>query len=310
MAAALGALFPSPFLAVLMITELCSNLPKTYMETTIITTIPAMVSFAVFYTVGDMAYLPPLDPNYRLSEAWEFELIHCFYGFIIGIISGVLCLIQLIAVGVCKQMFIRLRTRCDSTRILSGTIIAPTVGGLIIGLIYWTLPMTVGDGNLVSGKIIGFSAMGNPLDDTLLVRCAFAKMFCLAISMNCGMIGGFIFPMLTVGIMFAAVAFSRYPDIPILLFVSCFIVGLPSGICPMPFTLLCLPVTLFFVGLEQTAPVFVCAITSYMVVCGSGLFAAIASRGIKKGVSQAEDSRDYDALGRKEKERLEAREFS
>ena len=103
--------------------------------------------------------------------------------------------------------------------------------------------MTVGDGNLVSMPIIGFTissiSQGTaPIDEDLLIRSAFAKMFCLAISMNCGMIGGFIFPMLTIGIMASAVAYQRYPDVPFLLFVSCFLSGIPSGVCPMPFTLL------------------------------------------------------------------------
>ena len=116
------------------------------------------------------------------------------------------------------------------------------------------------------------------MDRGLLLQSAFAKMLCLAISMNCGLIGGFIFPMLTIGIMAACVAYQIYPDIPLLLFAGCFLAGIPSGVCPMPITLIALPCTLFFIGLEQTAPIFIAATTSYCVVVGSGIFATLQSR--------------------------------
>jgi H+/Cl- antiporter ClcA len=267
MTAALGSLFPTPFQAVLMVIESCAVLPRPFMESTAAGAFPAIVSFAVFYTLSDIAYLKHLEPQYGLSENWEFELVHVFYGLIIGIISGCLCLVQLLAVGICKQLFIRLRTRCDATGFLSGTIIAPGVGGLIIGksnlkivlplqytiitslflstkgLLYWTLPMTIGDGNLVSAPIIGHTIKsdltGTPdINQTLLIQSAFGKMLALAISLNCGMIGGFVFPMLTIGVMSATVCHQRYPDIPYLLFISCFMSGIPSGICPMPITML------------------------------------------------------------------------
>ena len=133
MAAALGSLFPSPFLAVLMIKELCISTPKPYMETTVIASIAAIASFSVFYSISGYAYLEALVPKYELSMVWEFELVHCYYGWVIGLLSGCLCLFELLAIGICKQIFIRLKTRCDSVNFLSGTIIAPTVGGLIIG---------------------------------------------------------------------------------------------------------------------------------------------------------------------------------
>lgn len=278
MGAALGALFPSPFLGVLLICELCIQLPKSYMECLTVLSVPAIVSFAVFYSLGPEAYLPSLDANYFLSSSWEFELFHCWYGLMIGIISGCVCLLQLLSVGICKQLFVRLRQRLDGTKFLSGTILAPTVGGLILGLINYTLPLTVGNGNLVSGPLIKNAAMNIHMDQGLLLQSAFAKMFCLAISMNCGLIGGFIFPMLTVGIMAACVGYQLYPDIPFLLFCGCFLAGIPSGVCPMPITLIALPCTLFFIGLEQTAPIFIAATTSYCIVVGSGVFAALQSR--------------------------------
>ena len=298
MAGALGALFPSPFLAVLLLSELCMNLPKSYMEVLTVLSVPAIISFAMFYSIGPLAYLPTLEAVYGLSELWEFELIHCLYGFIIGAISGFICLLQLISVGVCKQVFVRLRQRCDATKFISGTIISPAIGGLVLGLIYYTLPLTVGDGNLVSAPLIKQAAYKHHIDEALLLQSAFAKMLCLAVSMNCGMIGGFIFPMLTNGIIAAVIAYQRHPDVPFLLLISCFMAGIPSGVCPMPITLMALPACLFFVGLEQTAPIFIASITSYLVVVGSGVFKAIQTRAQagRASMSEEPDEAQYDAF--------------
>jgi hypothetical protein len=51
-------------------------------------------------------------------------------------------------------------------------------------------------------------------------------------------------------------------------------------------------VVLFFIGLEQTSVVFVAGVSSYMVVCGSGLFAAIASRGVARKKQLSPDEQD------------------
>ena len=56
-------------------------------------------------------------------------------------------------------------------------------------------------------------------------------------------------------------------------------------------------------GLEQTAPVFISCISSYMLVCGSGLFAAIATRGIAAQKDETADNDDnsdpYSAIPKK-----------
>ena len=48
MAAALATLFPSPLLAALTIIEL-GVMPKTYMECTVLMSITAFISFAIYY---------------------------------------------------------------------------------------------------------------------------------------------------------------------------------------------------------------------------------------------------------------------
>lgn len=136
--------------------------------------------------------------------------------------------------------------------------------------------MTVGNGNQTLKSLIRLSP-DLPLD--LLMSTAFARMFNLGVSMNCGFIGGFIFPMFTIGVIVGVMAHNQYPDVPLGLTVACFLAGVPSGICPMPFTMLGIACFIFFLGLTQTVPVFISCIVAYTVFTGLGIFGALTSRG-------------------------------
>jgi len=60
--------------------------------------------------------------------------------------------------------------------------------------------------------------------------------------------------------------------------IGCWMPAISAGICPMPITLTLLSLFVFNFGLYQTAPIFIATITSYTLVCGSGLFGALAAR--------------------------------
>ena len=167
MSAALGALFPSPWLAVMLIGELSPQLPKSYMETYTVMAVGAIVSWSIYTSLVEKTYLHEIPKSLKLTIFWDFEMWNLGTGLICGILSGFLCVTQLIAIGITKQIFVRLKKKCAALSI-PGTIIAPTIGGLIIGLINMALPLTVGDGNLVVTSIINFT-YGNLLSRNLLL---------------------------------------------------------------------------------------------------------------------------------------------
>jgi hypothetical protein len=96
-------------------------------------------------------------------------------------------------------------------------------------------------------------------------------MFLLGISMNCGFIGGIIFPFLTIGIISGAIMCINYPGLPVGLCLGTFMISVSCGIVPMPFTFTALSCFVFFFGLYQTVPIFVSSFVSYSLICGSGL---------------------------------------
>ena len=165
------------------------------------------------------------------------------------------------------------------------------------------LPLTVGDGNMVLQKVIEYGAKwgkppqtqtfpptlnfnddgndDNTLSPNLIICSAFAKMFVLGCSLNSGFIGGFVFPTILVGVMAGVVCYQQFSYIPIGMCVSCFMSALPAGICPMPFTLAALAIFTQYNGLYQTVPIYIATITSYTIVCGSGIFSFLQKRGLK-----------------------------
>jgi H+/Cl- antiporter ClcA len=182
-----------------------------------------------------------------------------------------------------------------------------------IGTVNWALPATVGNGNLIFDWIIKFGINGG-ITQKLLLCTAFSRMFLLGVSMNCGFVGGIIFPYLTMGLISGAIMAVNYPGIPVGLCLGTFMISIACGIVPMPFTFTALSCFVFFFGLYQTVPIFVASLTAYIVVCGSGLFKRLAKNAqppkndnaSSKQGSMADESKESDSVHSKQ----EADEFA
>jgi H+/Cl- antiporter ClcA len=168
-------------------------------------------------------------------------------------------------------------------------VLPPTIGGVVIGAVNWVLPATVGNGHLTTPWVLKYGPTGD-ITQKLLISCAFARAFLLAISMNCGFIGGFVFPMLSMGAIAGTVANLQYPELPLGLTVGCFMFALPCGIVPLPFTFTALGCFLFFFGLYETVPIFVSILVSYLLVCGTGIFQRLRSGKKQEGGDDAKPS--------------------
>jgi len=250
MAAAFGALFPTPVLGVLLLYEL-GQPPKSFMESVLTLSVGSIIAFAIYYRFSDNMYLERLaSTGVVLSLEWEFELENCITGLIFGVVSAGLCVVAVLMIGVCRQLFNRIRDRMDE-RGLPGTIIAPLIGGLVVGSISYVLPLTIGDGNMTLAPIIRQTFLQVQSDNDgivleepyitshLLICSIFAKMFCIGVSMNCGFVGGFVFPLITIGAMAGSVASLLNPSQPIGLCIGAFMSAVPAGICPMVSLVVC-----------------------------------------------------------------------
>ena len=70
----------------------------------------------------------------------------------------------------------------------------------------------------------------------------------------------------------------------------------------MPFTLACLAIFTQYNGLYQTIPIYMATITSYTLVCGSGVFSAMQRRAMKQQQQQKLSESDKAAALQQEEE--------
>eukprot|EP00981_Chlorochromonas_danica_P009936 scaffold2913_cov181-Ochromonas_danica.AAC.30 len=308
MAAPLGALFPSPMLGALMMHEL-GEPPKHFMESTIILSIAACLCFAVYYELIGVSYLDFSGTNQiLLSDEWIYKGYEDWQlgtGVVIGIMSAILCTTVMLFIGICKQVFFRVRERLAHNSFLR-EVVPPTLGGLCIGFTNWALPGTIGNGSVFLHYFIkyGASTADDAMSPKLLLCTGFARAFLLGVSMNCGFVGGIIFPFITMGIIAGAYMYKFYSWMPKLLCLATFMVSLPCGVVPLPFTFACLSVFVFFLGPYQTVPIFVSCFVSYSLLTGSGLLQSLVNRQNKsnKGKDGADPEVDEKAKAQAQKE--------
>ena len=112
--------------------------------------------------------------------------------------------------------------------------------------------------------------------------------------MNCGFVGGFVMPMISMGLITGVLCHKQYDDIPLGMAVSCFLAAVPSAICPIPYTMMGVSCFVFFLGLQQTVPVFISCVVAYMCLTGIGVLGALQERANKnKAPAEEDDVKDF-----------------
>lgn len=120
------------------------------------------------------------------------------------------------------------------------------------------------------------------LPQWLYIQSGFARMALLAISMNCGFIGGLGYPIITMGFIAATVSILKFPSIPPALFLSCWMAAAPLGLIPMPYTFTVLSCLTFQLNAYQSAVVFVSALSSYLIMSGSGIISTLQKGSLER----------------------------
>jgi len=126
----------------------------------------------------------------------------------------------------------------------------------------------------------------------------FARMVLLGVSMNSGFVGGVVFPLLTIGMIAGAVLSQMYPSLPVSLCESIFMVSIACGFVPLPITFTLLSAFIFFLGAYQSIPIFVAVLTSYMIVCGTGLIGTL--KRFAKGCTKHRRAQQHSILNESE----------
>jgi H+/Cl- antiporter ClcA len=140
MACVLGVIFPSPMLGMTLVLELASP-PKSYMEHIIVLSVPAVITFSIYYALAPRTgFIDLVKYNYigaDWSNAGGLKDTMIITAFLIGVVSAALSLLQMFFFGLVKQIFKRIQSRLPNK--LLKTIVPPVIGGIIIGTVNWAV---------------------------------------------------------------------------------------------------------------------------------------------------------------------------
>ncbi|MGI9646496.1 MAG: chloride channel protein [Ilumatobacteraceae bacterium] len=252
MSGSFGGLFAAPFLSTMLVSEAGAMGPVAYTTLMIPSILAATLGFLITFVVGGQVFL-----DVYVVEPFEVEV----WDFIVAVPLGMFG--ALLAVGVGLTMMVTKRVSAPMVR---HGIARSTIGGLLLGLIAFTLPLTLFSGSEQLGVAI---ADAETLGAGLLFAVVIAKMLALALSVSTGFIGGVIFPMIFIGGTAGVALHQMFPDLPEALAVSCLFVAVPAASARIPFTMLVLAAISLTLGSPAAgAPAGLAGVVSYVLVSG------------------------------------------
>ncbi len=160
MAAAMGSLFASPVLSVLLLIELSTFHQSRYMEMTVLMFVSACISFVIYQSLantGQYFIQPVIGPKQTASLMIGYDVKMYAEAIPLGILSGVVGIVVLMTQAVAQRAVLMLQTvlRCGSPKSKVSMLVTPLIGGLLLGAIGIYQPLTIGDGAVPLELIVG-----------------------------------------------------------------------------------------------------------------------------------------------------------
>ncbi len=256
-----GGAFTSPGLGTLIVSELAPTPKDRYIESILPQLIAATVAFAVFFGAVGTTFL-----NSFAVPVDDFASWHLLVGAGLGIASSVIMIVFVIIVKLIQRVAAK----------LANPYVRGAVGGALVGLIAFALPLTIGAGNDQLTTVIDESAS---ISIWLLVAVLVGKMLAMAISLATGFIGGNVLPMLFVGGTAGVVAHLMFPDIPYAIAVGSMLAAVPGATIKAPIGLTFIAVLAVGLGPLTAAPVIVAVAVAYLTT--STVVALIKARRVE-----------------------------
>jgi H+/Cl- antiporter ClcA len=252
--AAYAGLFSSPFVVLLLLLESAHVQSILYYGTLLIAGLSAAVGFGLFYFLGGETFSSLLG---LLSlPTYDLRLWHLGAGILLGVLAAPIGLI----LPVMMKILGRLVAPLNGKPIVRGVL-----GGFLLGLLAFALPITIGLG---TEGMVTVSQQAAEIGIALLFVFALAKMLALSGALAFGFIGGPIFPLLFVGTTVGSILYLLFPQLPLALAIGCMTVAVPAAIVPIPLTLAAIGIVIIGLSPTDALPVVLAALVSFSLVRG------------------------------------------
>jgi H+/Cl- antiporter ClcA len=260
--AVFGGILTAPFLSSILVME--GRIPVmlgsreaqvSYWTVLLPSIIASSIGFTIFVAIGGQALLDV----YRLPS-YEFEVWHMGIGVLLGVVGAALSLLVVISARVIARLTASMRSQ---------PILKATMGGAVLGVLAFALPLTLFSGAEQLGIVINDSAK---LGASLIIATMLGKMLAMTVSLGTGFVGGTIFPSLFIGGAAGVGIFELGVDLPEALVVSCLLAAVPAAMVGLPFTFIIIAVLTVGIGGAQAAPAGLAVVTAYLCMTGVRLF--------------------------------------
>lgn len=171
-----GAAFTSPILGAFLVSELAPTPRQRYAAAIMPQLIAATVGFVIFYAVAGRTFLG----IYELPP-YDFEIVDMAIAVALGVLAAVVMAVFVGVIALVRRV----------TRLVSNVYVLGLVGGGVIGLIAFSLPLTLGAGQSQLDTVVEDAST---FSIGLLVVVLVAKMAAMALSLAVGFMGGNVFP--------------------------------------------------------------------------------------------------------------------
>ncbi len=246
MAATMGAAFTSPFFAAILTSELSPTQKRSYVAAFIPALFAATIGYIIYFGVTGTTMLG----SYGLPP-YEYKYAH----LLIGALLGVLAAFILILLALIKKLV------SAAFSIIPNSFVSGAIGGALVGLISFALPLAANSGNSQLGTILQNSTLYGA---AFLVAIIIAKMLALSLSQVSGFLGGFVFPLIFIGGTAGVLVNNIFPDIPIALAVGCMLASVAGAILNAPVSLILIAAGTVLIAPSALVPICIAVVTSHL----------------------------------------------
>ena len=248
MAGGMGAAFTAPLFATILASELAPTAKRNYVAAFIPELFAATVGYVIYFGVTGSTILD----SYALP-AYGFEVIH----LPISILLGILAALILVLFALIKKLVAAAFT------FIPNPLVAGMIGGALVGLIAFALPLTATSGNSQLAAELQISA---ELGAGFLVLLLVAKMFAVTLSQSSGFLGGVVFPIIFIGGTAGVLVNNLFPAIPIALSVGALLAAVPGAFLSAPVSLILIAAGTVGIGPAALVPVGVAVVTAHITM--------------------------------------------
>lgn len=245
-AGALGGAFSAPIFAAIMTSEMSPTKKKNYVTAFIPQIIAAIIGGVIFFGITGAA----LFGSFTLPQ-FEYEVSQLFLAVIFGLVASIVLLVFVSISAVAKKAMSKVHNLA----------VRGAVGGAVVGLIIFALPLAAGSG---VGQLT--SVIDNPgaYGAVFLVMVLLAKMLAIAISLQSGFLGGNVFPIMFIGGITGVIVNAIFPEIPLSLAVASMLAAVPGAYLKAPLTLMLISVGTVGLLFNSAIPIAISIAVAYI----------------------------------------------